>query len=95
MRFDLRSFEPAGSPVPLLEDVVFKATSGAADVSISASGTLAYIAGSERQAASVLVWVNRQGQHVSTGSPTRNYQTLRLSPDGRQAAVVTIDRSFV
>jgi serine/threonine-protein kinase len=93
VRFDLRSLEPEGSAIPLLENVVFKASSGAADVAISSGGTLTYIAGGERQDASVLVWVDRQGQHVSTGSPLRNYQTVRLSPDGRQAAVVTSDRA--
>ena len=87
MRFDLQLLEPAGSAIPLLEDVVFKATSGAADVSISSSGTLAYVAGNERQAASVLACgiaranTSAQGALSATTWPCGCHQTAgrRLS----------------
>ena len=38
-----------------------------------------------------LVWVDRQGNEELVAAEPREYQALRLSPDGGRAAVVTSD----
>ena len=91
--FALGSLTVSGSPVPVLEGVshdIFTGSdgkeSGAAQFSFSASGSLAYIAGTvfpevKRQ----VVWKDRSGKVEPTKIPPGNYYTVRLSPDGSEA----------
>jgi dipeptidyl aminopeptidase/acylaminoacyl peptidase len=91
--FDLATLSFTSEPVAIIPDVVFKPSSGAADVAISETGTLAYIGGSS-QISGLLSWVKLGGQIEPIPAPERRYGSVRVSPDGSRAAVVVEDRGF-
>jgi serine/threonine protein kinase len=67
---------------------------GAANFDISGDGTLAYIPsgiGSGETGRRVLALVDRNGKREVLGLPPGSYKYPRLSPDGKQLAVVTDD----
>ena len=95
--FDPRRLKLLGGEVGLEADIM-QATNGVnsgndtgvAQVAVSATGTLAYVAGGEvpdvpRQ----LIWVDRRGHVEKLDLPSRSYYVPRLSPDGRRIAVHT------
>ena len=63
--------------------------SGVDRYSVSASGSLAYVAGSTASAETKLVWVTRDGKKEEPAGPppARGYNQPRLSPDGHRIAV--------
>ncbi|MBK5295067.1 MAG: PD40 domain-containing protein, partial [Acidobacteriia bacterium] len=62
---------------------------GAADFSVAAKGTIAYLNYVSR---SQLVWVDRQGRQVAAIGPANsNVKSGRLSPDGQQLATAIYD----
>jgi serine/threonine-protein kinase len=90
--FDQDRFALTGPAVPLLEGVMTKAF-GAADLAISASGSLAYVPGLASSAGGVaeLVYANRAGAATSldppvTYNPSGN-RAISLSPDGTRLAL--------
>jgi Tol biopolymer transport system component len=85
--FDSQRSETTGPEVPTVEGVLHSSTSGAAQYSISATGTLAYVAGDAQETQSRLVWVNRNGTEQPLSAPAHNYRAPRLAPDGRRFAV--------
>jgi serine/threonine-protein kinase len=88
VRFDLATLNVFGDPVPLVEQVL---TLGAADFTISRRGTLVYVpvaGGTSRS----LVWVSRQGAEEPIAAPPHAYTTARLSPDGKRAAIQSVDQ---
>jgi len=92
VRFDLSRMEVRGSPVPVQEGVVTTAlTSGGAEYDVTSSGLLAYVAGSAKAPLRSLVWVDRTGLAKTLPAPARVYSAPRLSPDGKQLAVVIND----
>ncbi len=84
--FDLDRLETIGTPVPVLPQLVTTA-SGGADFDVSADGTLAYVPTGLVSLTRTLVWVDRQGQSEPLKTSPRNYQYLRLSPDGTRVAL--------
>jgi serine/threonine protein kinase/Tol biopolymer transport system component len=75
-----------GAPIAAVPDVL--------QYSVSATGSLVYVAGKPPAAAQErLVWVSRDGTEQSVGAPPRDYNQPRLSPDGRRVAVDVIERS--
>jgi serine/threonine-protein kinase len=86
VRFDPDRLEVQGNPVVVLEGIVTK-SGGAASFSVSADGTLTYVAGAEANARRSVVWVDRQGRQEETNVPPRTYAYARLSPDGNHVAV--------
>ncbi|MBZ5622037.1 MAG: protein kinase [Acidobacteriia bacterium] len=90
--FNSRRLELAGSPSPVLEGIQ-ESRSGAAQYSLSASGTLVYVPGGLQSSMSRLVWVDRQGNEQPLAAPARGYYFPRLSPDGRRIAVGIIEAS--
>jgi serine/threonine-protein kinase len=92
VRFDSDRLALIGDPVPVLDDVR-GFVSGAAQFSVAAAGTLAYVPGGGTSGTidRPLVWVNRQGQREVIKGPGRPYNNPRLSPDGRQVAVEITD----
>jgi serine/threonine-protein kinase len=91
--FDLETLEVVGTPIPVVSGVVTKA-SGVADFSVTANGTLTYIAGSLilagggfDTARGELVSVSRQGDATPLKTPIGDYREPRLSPDGGRVAV--------
>ena len=89
VRFDPVRLEVLGDAVPVLEDVAMGLTTGAANFSVSRSGSLVYMPGGPAGPAETrsLVWVNRQGREEPIQAPPRAYFVLRLSPDGTSAAL--------
>jgi Tol biopolymer transport system component len=88
-RFDPQRLTVTGDTVPVLEGVVQSATSGAAQYSISATGSLIYVPGNVQTAQSRLVWVSRNGAEQPLATSAGSYGIPRLSPDSRRMAVVS------
>jgi len=86
VRFDIDRLEVKGNPITVVEGVVTK-SGGAASFSVSANGTLTYVAGAAAAARRSVVWVDRQGREEEINVPPRAYAYARLSPDGRHVAL--------
>jgi len=87
--FDLARLEVSGTAVPVLEGISQNPSSGAARLSFSSLGSLAYLPASfgESIDAATLVWVDRKGVVEPLKAPPRPYLFPKLSPDGRRVAV--------
>jgi eukaryotic-like serine/threonine-protein kinase len=66
---------------------VLQSSDGAAQLSLSRAGGLAYIHSGTRENASALLWVDRHGDIQPLAAPPRAYSSPRLSPDGRTIAL--------
>jgi serine/threonine-protein kinase len=89
--FDPQRLAVMGAAVPVVESVLQSASTGAAQYSLSATGSLVYVSGSVQSAQRRLLWVNRNGAEQPVPAPVRAYQTPRLSPDGRRVAVNIVE----
>jgi serine/threonine-protein kinase len=87
VRFEPRRLAIVGVAVPIVEGVLQSPSSGAAQYSLSATGSLVYIPGGIQADQRKLVWVTRNGAEQPVAAPARAYVYPRLSPDGRQVAV--------
>jgi eukaryotic-like serine/threonine-protein kinase len=87
MQFDPQRLAVTGAAAPVLEGVLQSSSSGAAQYSLSATGSLVYIPGSVQADQRRLVWVTRNGTEQPVAAPARAYVFPRLSPDGRQVGV--------
>jgi serine/threonine-protein kinase len=88
--FDLRRREVAGTPMTAIEGVATTAA-GAADVAVSANGSLIYVqggAGGGGQRSIVSVDRGGHASPVPNLSPD-SYRDIRLSPDGARLALAT------
>jgi eukaryotic-like serine/threonine-protein kinase len=90
--FDTKRLAVTGAATPVVEGVLQSPTTGAAQYSISAAGTLVYVPGSIRGTQSRLVWVSRNGTEQVLAPPPHSYRFPRLSPDGRRVAVSIIEQ---
>ena len=87
--FDLDARHVLGGPVPLVEGVQFAENTGAAQFSIARNGSLVYVPGpAGAEDALSLMWVTRTGEETPTAAPVRNYDSIRVSPDGTRVAAV-------
>jgi serine/threonine protein kinase len=84
IRFDPATLTAEGNPLPVLDHVASKGT-GAADVSVSSDGAMAYISGV--QTVLDLTSFDRQGHEERLNLPPRTYVSLRFSPDGQHIAL--------
>ena len=92
--FDVGSRQVTGGPVPLVEEVrpADGLTSGAAQFSVSASGSLVYVPDSEEgEHVVTFTWVDRNGDEEDIPVPPRVYRQPRVSPDGTRVAVTIVD----
>jgi serine/threonine-protein kinase len=87
--FDLERLKVRGEAVPVERGVVGAATffGDGVQYSISATGSLVYVAGTQQAAQSKMVWVSRNGAEQTLAAPARGYLLPRLSPDGQRLAV--------
>jgi Tol biopolymer transport system component len=85
--FDPVQLAVTGAAVPVVEDVSHAPTTGAAQYSISATGSLVYVPGGVHADQRKLVWVARNGTEQPAAAPARAYMFPRISPDGRRVAV--------
>jgi len=88
LRFDPTQLKITGAPVRVL-DGVMESADGAAQLGLSANGTVVYVPNRPESAERQLVSVDRTGAGAPLAAPPRAYSTPRLSPDGRKL-VVTI-----
>jgi serine/threonine-protein kinase len=87
--FDPVRLEVTGTPVPVLEGVMSSTGgSGAAQFSFASLGSLVYVPGGPQAGERMLVWVDRKGAETPLPAPSRAYDDPRLSPDGRQVALI-------
>ncbi len=84
--FDLSVRRTSGTPKPVQNDVRLNAGGGANhdEAFVTHDGALVYWHGNEQRR---LVWVDRAGQVSPELDSAREYQFVRLSPNGRQAAL--------
>jgi serine/threonine-protein kinase len=85
--FDPQRLAVTGAAVPVMEGVLQFRTSGAAQYSLSATGSLVYVPGGIQADQRRLVWVTRNGTEQPSAAPAHAYRGPRISPDGRQVAV--------
>ncbi|MFY9529704.1 MAG: protein kinase [Candidatus Acidiferrales bacterium] len=90
--FDPQRLAVTGAAVPVLEGVLQSSSSGAAQYSLSATGSLVYVAGGVQAEQRRLVWVSRNGAEQPLAAPVHAYVNPRLSPDGRRVAVVIAEQ---
>jgi serine/threonine protein kinase len=86
--FDSSTLRFTGEAVPIAERIPYFSPTGWAPFSVSENGSIAYQAGAPE---SPLRWLDRKGQTLATLGPPGEYKNVRLSPDGRKAAVEKID----
>jgi serine/threonine-protein kinase len=89
---DLSSGTLTGAPVPVLDSVMVNVATAAAEFSLSADGSLAYLTGASEGA---LVLVNREGAERILSPRTERLRwpdTPRFSPDGRYVAYTASER---
>jgi len=85
--FDPQRLTVTGGVVPVMDGVLQSPTTGAAQYSFSATGSLVYVPGGIRSAQNRLVWVSRSGAEQPLAATAHTYLGPRLSPDGRRVAV--------
>ena len=86
--FDLDTRSVDGSPVRVLEGLVPSANYGSSNFDVSKTGTAAYVPGLPAATARRVVRVDRRGSSQPlTGLPSREYQSIRVSPDGTRLAL--------
>ena len=78
--FDVARLEVTGGPVSLVDGVEGHGVSGAAQFSVSRTGSLVYMPGTTSGAAQrTLVWVDREGREEPLSLPTGDYVWPRVS----------------
>jgi eukaryotic-like serine/threonine-protein kinase len=90
--FDPQRLTATGVAVPVVDGVPQSPVTGAAQYSFSNNGSLVYVSGGVLGTLSRLVWVSRNGVEQRIAAIGHNYQTPRLSPDGRHVAVGIVEQ---
>jgi Tol biopolymer transport system component/tRNA A-37 threonylcarbamoyl transferase component Bud32 len=90
--FDLQRLATTGAGIPVVEGVLQSTVTGAAQYSVSDTGSLVYVPGGIQSAQSRLVWVSRNGAEQPLPAPAHAYLGPRLSPDGRRVAVTLTEQ---
>lgn len=81
---------PGGVPIALPETPRTE-NEAVADYDLAANGTLIAVPGGPERMQNRIVWVNRDGTTEVLPLPERDYESVVLSPDGRQAIVQVLD----
>lgn len=84
--FDQDTLRVTGSEARVIDPVVSEA-GGAAQFSVSNTGSLAYASGTGVGGERTLVWVDREGVETPVEAPRRRYADPTLTQDGRSIAV--------
>jgi Tol biopolymer transport system component len=85
--FDAQRLAVTGAAFPVVENVSHAPTAGAAQYSISTTGSLVYVPGGVQADQRRMVWVARNGAEQRAAVPERAYLFPRISPDGQRVAV--------
>ncbi len=86
VRFDAKSAEVRGTPVPVLQDVSGDSRSGISYFGASRTAALVYATGVSPRGLNDIVWLDRAGRREPTDIPPGMYSELALSPDGQKLA---------
>ena len=85
--FDVGRLQVNG-PAVAVDESVQETSTGAAEFGVSPQGSLVYVSPTTVQKAQrSLLWVSRSGTEQLLSAHAQNYDRVRLSPDGRRAAV--------
>jgi len=84
--FDLKRLEVTGQPAPILEGVVTTA-SGGAQLSVSETGNLVYVAGRGGFQNVSIYWMDRDGKFTPLRETPGGYSNPAFSPDGKRLAL--------
>jgi hypothetical protein len=87
--FDPQRLTVTGAPVSVVAGILQSSQTGAAQYSLSATGSLVYVSrtGVPAAAQGRMVWVDRKGLEQALPQPARSYANPRRSPDGQRVAV--------
>jgi len=85
--FDLATLKAIGDAVPILEQVLLDSTYGTVQYTISGNGSLVYVPGDDT-AKSIPTWVDQNGTIERLPMRAQIYGMPKLSPDGKQLAIV-------
>ncbi len=85
--FDPKALRVTGPAVALPERAVHEAYGGFSEFALSFSGCLAFVVADAASAGRTLAWADRQGVARPLPAQPRPYTSLRLSPDGKKAAL--------
>jgi serine/threonine-protein kinase len=85
--FDIGSMTVTGDPVPVIDGVLSFSSSGVANFAVASNGLLAYIPGSEADAAVPLDVIDRDGNPAKLPLPPQAWRSIAYSPDGKQLAI--------
>ena len=88
--FDPVAMQATGDAVPVLHGIASEANTGAAHFAVAPNGTLVYLPGGVYGLEGSLVWVDREGNVLSTVGEHRVYRWPGLSPDGKRLAIVVL-----
>jgi Tol biopolymer transport system component len=80
-------------PVTLSETPRSEGNEGMTALSISAHGTLAYLAGGPARYQQRLVWVDREGRSTPLPTNERDYERAAISPDGKTVCLQVLESS--
>ncbi len=86
VKFDPQSLTVSGQPVSILQGIGGDRTTGAGHITISESGTLAYVPGDGTGGLRQLVWSDLKGTVQSVNLAPALYNDIRISPDGSRLA---------
>jgi serine/threonine-protein kinase len=91
--FNAARLAVTGEPVSIIEDVGRINPVGAAQISFANNGSMVYVVGRPGgpQQTTGLAWVDRSGKETPLPLPPGRYSEPRISPDGRQIAVLKAD----
>ena len=88
--FDLGRLEVTGSPAPVVQDVFWNPTEGAAQFTFSSTGVLTYLRGGPEVARYTIASVDRRGGTTKLIEEAGSYANPRLSPDGKRLSLTVL-----
>jgi Tol biopolymer transport system component len=92
VRFDLDRLETIGQPFPVLEGVTASSGTGAVQLAVSSSGTIAYLAGTFNTNETQILWMDAAGKTTPLQAMPTNWSNPQFSPDGTTLAIDVLER---
>ena len=91
--FDTEKLETSGPGVPVVEGIRGRSNTAEAGYGVSQTGVMVYAPGA-MLGGGVLkpVWVDRDGRKEALAAPAREYQAVRISPDGTKVVLSANDQ---
>jgi Tol biopolymer transport system component len=87
---DLSRLEVTGSPAPLVQDMFWNPTEGAAQFTFASTGVLVYLRGGPDEAKYGIASVDRRGGTTKLIEEAGSYANPRLSPDGKRLSLTVL-----